>query len=288
MNDATLAEWLALRERADHRARSAAVTRAVAARLPAHRAVQVLDLATGTGANVRHLLPHLPARQRWMAVDRSPLLLSALAARTSEWARAAGHRANPMPDGVAIAGQPLDCLIETRRCDLRRLDDDMFARRDLVTASALLDLVSRGWLQVLAARCRQAGAVVLLALTYDGRVTCSPAEPEDEMIRSLVNRHQRRDAGLGGVAEGPDAAFSAARALEAEGYRVEMAASDWRLGPRDAAVQRALIDGWAEAARELAPQAVEIIASWRARRLRHVDAGRSRITVGHRDVAAWL
>jgi hypothetical protein len=189
---------------------------------------------------------------------------------------------------VAINGQTFECRVETRRCDLRSLDEDIFARRDLVTASALLDLVSREWLRVLAVRCRKSAAMVLLALTYDGRFTCAPAEPEDEMIRALVNRHQRRDAGLGGVAEGPDAAFSAARALEAEGYRVEMAASDWRLGPQDAAVQRALIDGWAEAARELAPQAVETITSWHARRLRHVEAGCSHITVGHRDVAAWL
>ena len=27
---------------------------------------------------------------------------------------------------------------------------------------------------------------------------------------------------------------------------------------------------------------------WRARRLAHVDAGRSRLTVGHDDLAAWL
>jgi len=30
------------------------------------------------------------------------------------------------------------------------------------------------------------------------------------------------------------------------------------------------------------------IARWRARRLAHVDAGRSRLVVGHDDLAAWL
>jgi len=49
----------------------------------------------------------------------------------------------------------------------------------------------------------------------------------------------------------------------------------------------ARIDGWARAASEEAPSAVKRIASWRERRLAHVDTGASYLVVGHRDVAAW-
>ena len=31
-----------------------------------------------------------------------------------------------------------------------------------------------------------------------------------------------------------------------------------------------------------------MVNSWLARRLAHVDAGRSHVTVGHEDLAAWL
>src|SRR4051794_18050956 len=62
------AEWLALREASDARARSAALTTAVADRVAGSR---VLDLAAGTGANVRYLEAFLPAdrgRVQWLLV----------------------------------------------------------------------------------------------------------------------------------------------------------------------------------------------------------------------------
>ena len=31
-----------------------------------------------------------------------------------------------------------------------------------------------------------------------------------------------------------------------------------------------------------------MIRDWLGRRLAHIDAGRSRVTVGHDDLAAWL
>ena len=39
---------------------------------------------------------------------------------------------------------------------------------------------------------------------------------------------------------------------------------------------------------ELEPAQSVAIRGWLARRLTHVDAGRSHITVGHDDLAAWL
>jgi hypothetical protein len=126
------------------------------------------------------------------------------------------------------------------------------------------------------------------AITYNGRSSCDPAEPEDDWVRDLLNRHQKRDKGLGGSAVGPDAVDCAERAFGEMGYRITREASDWRLGPAETEMQRMLIDGWAEAAVEMAPDRASTIASWRARRLAHVDAGRSRVVVGHDDLAAWL
>src|SRR5581483_1374987 len=105
----------------------------------------------------------------------------------------------------------------------------LFAGSQLVTASALLDLVSDRWLSELAASCRTAGAAALFALTYDGRSTCDPGEPEDEDIRALMNRHQRNNDKGFGRAAGPDAAAAAVRAFESSGYRVRTESSDWAL-----------------------------------------------------------
>jgi hypothetical protein len=285
----SLSSWLALREAADAAARSVALTRAVADVLPRDRPLRVLDLATGTGSNIRYLADQLSGQQSWLPVDHDPALLAELPARTSAWAAAHGYEVSVEAEGWVIHGDGLRCQVaEPRRLDLGALDDaTIFSGRHLVTASALLDLVSETWLRALADRCRESGAAALFALTYNGQSRCVPVEPEDDTIRLLMNRHQKTDKGFGAAA-GPDASADAARCFAALGYRVRRDTSDWVLGPDARELQRRLIEGWAEAAAEIAPERLPVIHDWLARRLAHVDAGRSQVTVGHEDLAAWL
>lgn len=292
--DSALGHWLALRESADTAARSTRLTQTIAdvvAGKPAQDAepVGVLDLCTGTGSNIRYLAGRLQSPQRWLGIDRDPALLALLPTRTASWGAARGYEVQAGEGGCAIRSDTLDCRIETRCLDLGPLDDPgVFSGRDLVTASALLDLVSEAWLRTLAARCRAVGAAALFTLIYDGRSSCTPEEPEDDTILELFNRHQRTDKGLGGPAAGPGAAECAVRCFAEVGYEVHRAQSDWVIEPGEREFQRQLIEGWAEAAAEMAPDRAALIAGWLARRLGHVDAGRSRVVVGHRDVAAWL
>lgn len=286
--DEALAHWLQLREAADWAARSAALTRNIASVVPNTGTLHVLDLATGTGSNLRYLSERLPSPQRWLLVDRSPDLLALVQARTEPWASERGYDVRPTASGFSIRSERLSCLVETRQLNLNALDDAaIFEGRHLVTASALLDLVSDAWVTKLAAHCATVGAAALFTLTYDGRSSCDPAEPEDDMVRELMNEHQHRDKGLGGPAAGPDATGSVERAFEKVGYDHRAVASDWVIEQDAREFQRMLIDGWAEAGAQQQPDAAARIAAWQSRRLAHVDAGRSRIVVGHHDLGAW-
>jgi hypothetical protein len=328
-----LSRWLALREPADVAARSEALTRRMADIVTAADGVSILDLAAGTGSNLRFLADRLPGRQAWLLADRDPLLLSEAAGRTAAWAAERGYECRREAGGsFVIRGARLECRVETRQIDLGTLGAELFAGRHLVTASALLDLVSEEWLRALSTHCRAAAAAALFTITYNGRSSCTPADPDDEMVRALMNQHQKSDKGLGGAAAGPDAADAAERCFRDAGYVVEREPTDWVLDPdappiglprhphstdanarlqrddRDStgrltsaplsearvwqpdlqAFQRLLIEGWAEAATETAPHRARPIARWKERRLEHVAAGRSRIVVGHDDLAAWL
>jgi SAM-dependent methyltransferase len=284
----SLADWLRLREAADWEARSPRLVQQIVDAIGDVETFQVLDLATGTGSNVRYLAERLPRRQRWLVVDRSPDLLALVTDRTATWAAARGYQCQAGSTGLHVRHESLDCEITTLQRDLRELDDArMFAGRHLVTASALLDLVSESWLRSLAANCRHAAAAALLALTYNGESSCLPVEPEDELIRQLLNQHQHTDKGLGGVAAGPDAVACAERCFIEVGYHVRAEPADWNLGAAQGDMQRYLIRDWARAAGELAPALSPRISSWRDRRLAHIDAGRSRIIVRHHDLAAW-
>jgi hypothetical protein len=255
----SLAGWLTLREPFDAAARSRTLTQAVVGHLPSARPLRVVDLGSGRGANIRYLSPELPHPQEWLAVDRDVELLASV------------------PTNVT-----------TRCLELGPLDDPQIcAGRHLVTASALLDLVSGAWLATLADRCRDVGAVVLFALSYDGRSVCDPVEPEDDAVRELFNRHQRQSDKGFGAAAGPDAVERAAGCFRQVGYDVRCERSDWQLPSSARELQRLLIAGWAQAASEAAPDQAPTIERWLARRLDHVDRGRSRIVVGHQDLAGW-
>jgi hypothetical protein len=264
--DNSLADWLTLRESADAAARSASLASAVsdALGIPSGSSLRILDLGSGTGSNVRYLAGRLLTPQDWLLDDHHPDLQAREAKSSST------------------------ISIETRVADLGTLDDpDMFTRRHLVTASALLDLVSESWMSRLAAKCRDIRATVLFALTYNGQSHCSPEEPEDDAVRELLNRHQRNNDKGFGKAAGPDAVECAVRCFSEADYHVRREASDWNLPPDARELQRQLIKGWAEAAVEIAPDQAPKIESWLARRFAHVDAGRSRITVGHEDIAGF-
>ena len=285
--DESLSDWLAVREPADVTARSAILVERVRHALASTDTVRGLDLCTGTGSNLRYLIDRLPGRQTWLAADRDARLLEELPTKLKTWAEARGYSMRTQGQVSSLRGGRCECDVETRAMDLDRLDAGLFEGRNLVTASALLDLVSESWLRLLATRCREAGATALFTLTYDGRSSCDPVEPEDDMVRELMNVHQKTDKGLGGRAEGPDAWSVAERVFTEAGYRVECAPSDWSIGPSERTFQRMLIDGWARAAVEIAPERADTIADWLRGRLEHLEAGRSRIVVNHVDMVAW-
>ncbi|MGF1467283.1 MAG: class I SAM-dependent methyltransferase [Sandaracinaceae bacterium] len=273
------ADWLALREPVDHRTRSRVLEARLRLSLQGKSAIHVVDLAAGTGSNLRHLAPSLTPEQSWRLVDQDARLLGEARRRLARWA-----------DGeMEVEGSTLRLAKDGRRLEVRLEEGDLgadlepvLAGAELVTASALLDLVSDDWLQRLA---RAASCPVLLALTYDGRARWSPPRPFDDAIREAVGRHQRSDKGFG-EALGPEAAKAARRAFQAEAMEVHGEASDWRLGPGDAALQLRFAAGWRDAALEEGSLSQGDIAVWWRARRGVIEAGRSYLVVGHRELLA--
>jgi SAM-dependent methyltransferase len=283
------AEWLALREPADAAARSERLLQTVAARFAPETNLTVLDIGAGTGSNARYLAERLLPQQQWLLVDHDPSLLIDASQRLRAWGEARGLVVSRDEGAWRVEGEGLAVTFSTKLADLADLSSasELFLDRRLVTASALLDLVSARWVESLASACRVSGAAGLFALTYDGRIDCSPEEAGDDEVRHLVNEHQRHDKGFG-PALGPTACAVAAECFGALGYSVEREASDWHLEPDAGELQRQLIEGWSRAAVQMAPDRSAFIREWTDRRLAHVLEGHSRLVVGHEDLAVWL
>ena len=258
------AEWLALQENYDLRARNPIVLDAVTASFASLDAISVIDLACGSGSTVRALSSRLPARQRWDLVDKDQRLLT-LACTTKS------------TDDVRSNAIPLDLS--------GNFEVVLDGTKNVITISALLDLVSENWLDRFARHVASHALPVYAALTYDGRIDLSPADPLDATIVSAVNAHQRTDKGFG-PALGPSAAAAAISRFEALGYSVVHGNSDWLIGTTDQEIQLELLAGWATAAREVEALPRCDIDNWLARRKDEVGARASTMRVGHVDFFA--
>ncbi len=257
------AGWLELREPYDLRARNTAVIDAVTAALAGRPSVTIVDLACGIGSTFRALRPRIKSRQSWRLVDNDLSLL----ARTPQ----------SSPPDINITTMPLDLNLD--------LEAALDGPADLVTTSALLDLVSDEWLERLAVEAAVRRLPVYAALSYDGRIEMTPADAADGKIAAAVNAHQRTDKGFG-PALGPAAAKAAVERFERVGYSVEQGNADWIFEPKDRDIQIEMLSGWAAAAREMGDVPLPEVIGWLTRRRDLVAAGRSSIRVGHVDFFA--
>jgi SAM-dependent methyltransferase len=259
------ANWLAMREPYDLAARNGAVLNAVAAAIADAPAVTVTDLGCGTGATMRAVAPRLPAGQHWRLVDNDDALLTT---------------ALEGPADAVLAGVNVTAVT----ADLASAIEPVLGDCDLVTTSALLDLVSAAWLDRLVASLVRLSRPLYAALSYDGTVTLSPQSRLDAEVIAAVNRHQRTDKGFG-PALGPDAARIASERLRVAGFTVIEGRSDWQFDPGDRAIQNAMIGGWAVAARETGVKPFVLLA-WLAERTAYLQQGCSTMQVGHIDFFA--
>ncbi|GFH36398.1 class I SAM-dependent methyltransferase [Streptomyces pacificus] len=319
-------EWLALREAADAAARAPELLEPLRLHLPGaaqerrpgaasaqrhHRVTPLVirDLGCGTGSMGRWLAPRLGGRQHWILHDHDPRLLELASSRLPR--RAA--------DGSPVT-------VTTERGDVSRLTAERLMGTSLVTASALLDLLTREELDGLVAACAGAGCPALLALSVVGRVDLTPADPMDDEITDAFNAHQRREE-HGRRLLGPDAVAAASVAFARQGMTVRVETSPWRLGswtgepaagtpatpaapaapgtPGAAAdpgvaggggvapngrLSRRLtaewLRGWVGAACEQRPDLADRSGAYLRRRLEACEAGELRVAVHHSDVLA--
>ena len=258
------AAWLALRQGADHSARSRTLVHAL--RLEGRRRgwSRLVDLGAGTGSNLRYISSRVPWAKDWVLVDHDDDLLSMVRAPTHT------VRVRTVTGDLDVEG-------------LAEVDE-----ADVVTASALLDLVSESWLTSLRDRCAATGKAAYFALSYDGTVEWHgrSSDEMDALVADAVNEHQRRDKGTG-VALGPTATEVARRLFEEAGYGVMVAPSPWTLrAPRDVPLVAALIAGWVEAAAEVRPGDADAIQVWGEAAVRRVRDEGAVVHVGHFDMLA--
>jgi hypothetical protein len=250
--------WLDLREPYDEAARDPEIAIRIGDWSATRSHLNVVDLGAGTGANLRWLAPRLRCAQSWTLIELDQDLI-------------ADGMSRLMPD-VEWSYRPLDLA--------RDLETAIPPDTDLVTTSALLDLVSDEWLdrllQLLAAR----KLPFYAALTFNGEIELHPPVDGDAEVIALFNEHQRHDKGFG-PALGGAAIDRLSRAID---FLVLPAPSEWVLGPKDGPMIDAFVTGLAEAAIEVDPAQERRISIWLSERRGLAARGIGGAFVGHDDL----
>ena len=260
--------WLSLREPADAGARAPDLAQALARQPPAAGRWLVHDLGGGTGAMGRWLAPRLPGAQHWVVHDRDADLL----------VRAGADRPGPAADGASVT-------VEPRVSDITKLRPADLAGASLITASALLDMLTGAELAGLIDVCAAGSCPILLTLSVVGRVSLTPEDPLDRRVTPAFNSHQRRATARGRLL-GPDAVAFAIEQLRRLGCEVLVRPSPWKLGAEHADLITEWFAGWVSAACEQQTELDGETDGYTRRRLEQARAGELTVTVEHTDLLA--
>jgi len=259
-------EWLNLREASDHRARDRHLLKTAANWLNDLKSKDkvIVDLGSGTGSTIRGLQRSatLAPSIQWRLVDNDPELLAEAIHRHSE-----------------------EYSIESFLVDLSATHKLPLESVSLITASALLDLVSGNFIRNLCQLIKEKNEGRPLgfysALNYDGCIKWTPFHPLDAAIAMNFNTDQRRDKGFG-PALGPDATDFLKTQFLSTKFQCLSAKSPWLLDSADYLLTESLINGISGVAIQTDELTNSDIQDWKTFRIKNVRAGTCYL--GHTDI----
>jgi trans-aconitate methyltransferase len=261
-------EWLSLREPEDAAARSRDLALAAAEMLQ-QKPLNIHDLGSGTGSMMRWLAPLLPGQQTWTLHDWN-----------SDLIEQAARGIRPLDrdnDPISVCIQPGD-LADLRPADLHEAS--------LVTASALLDVLTVDEIQAIVDACLSARCTTLLSLSVTGDVQLSPADERDAAFQRAFNAHQVREAATRRQV-GRHGAAIAKRLFADAGWHVRSSTTTWRLDHDRPRLLAEWFEGWVDASLECDAELRAEAAGYRRRRAAEIERGELTARIRHLDLLAW-
>lgn len=269
------AQWLALREPADHRARNVKLRQELVQYFErtqpglgrsAQTPFRITDLGCGSGSNLRALAESLPDYQHWTLIDYDPALLNAARTAIKNWVNSIepADTENQSTSPLQITKHGKHITVNFVQVDLAKNIEHVLAEKtDLVTAAAFFDLVSADWLVRF---CQSLSVPLYTVLTYDGIEKWLPAHYSDQSVLAAFHSHQQTDKGFG-VSAGPGAIEIMRTHLSARGFIVHLERSPWLLDAADQSLMQALATGSAHAVAETNLVSASDLTAWLAARM---------------------
>lgn len=279
--------WLQERYRFDAAARNQEIAWQCIHQFAFLNHIQIVDLGSGTGANVRHYLEQFPQNQTWFCVEEDDALKTMFWQNMVQLAEADGY-AYQLSDNQIKMEKPGHWIeIHFVEGNLMQVDNLVdLLRTDLILANAVFDLFSQKQFEELIQTISHHSLSLLFTLNYEG-MKFFPVEKEDAYYIDQYNAHMQRPQDFG-KGMGPDASQLMEQALHASLAEVKKGESNWEIEVEDGKMlhyllgffEDALGDWWATEAEKMA------FLGWVAHKRQLIDQQQLDAVVHHQDVLA--
>lgn len=249
--------------------------------------LQIVDLGSGTGANVRYYLEQFPQNQTWYCVEEDGMLREVFWQNMLELAHADGYQPEQEGDSLKMtkSGHWVEIhFVQGNLMELDKLVD--LLRTDLILANAVFDLFSADQFAELIHVISHHSLSMLFSLNYEG-MAFFPQEEKDDFFIRQYNAHMQRPQDFG-HGMGPDASQVMKEALNKKLGHVKRGQSIWEIAQEDTEMLRfllgffedALVDWWENEAEKTA------FNNWLEDKKAMLESGKLSAHVYHQDILA--
>ena len=229
LNYDDLIQWLAHRYACDAEARHPEIEHKFLAFFEQHQtALKVVDVGSGTGANVRYYFDHIPHAQEWTLIEQNGSLRDECRRSLAAFAKEQGYDWQERDDTFRLADAQKTAtirLVPGRIEHIEQLAD--LSQTDVVTANAVFDLLSYEHFDTLVGTLARHNVCLLATLNYY-ETSFLPFSEEDYRFTRWYHLHMKRPQPTG-IAMGPDCSEEMLDVLAEHHMMIEQEGSQWHL-----------------------------------------------------------
>ena len=283
-------QWLAHRFACDAQARHHEIEHKFLAFFEQHQtALKVVDVGSGTGANVRYYFDRIPHTQEWTLIGQSTQLLdegvNSLSAFAQENDYGWQHQSN---NTFVLTDAEKTATIKLVSGSIEHIEQlaDL-PQADIVTANAVFDLLSFEQFDALVEKLAQHDVCLLATLNYY-ETSFLPFFKEDHRFLRWYHMHMKRPQPMG-IAMGPDCSEEMLDLLAQHHMMIEQEGSQWHLKKCDSTMHRYLLHFIEHAIAELSlsPEEKQDFDAWINKKKDLCRQRELEIIVDHSDIFAY-
>ena len=246
------AQWLAHRFACDAEARHDEIEHKFLDFFRQHQtSLKIVDIGSGTGANVRYYFDKIPHAQEWTLIEQSTYLLEECRHSLSAFAQEHNYSWQAQGDAFLLTDTEEKTatikLVPGRLEHIEQLTD--LPHTDVVTANAVFDLLSFEQFDALVSTLARHDVCLLATLNYY-ETSFLPFSDQDHRFTHWYHMHMKRPQPMG-IAMGPDCSAEMLDLLAQHHMMIEQEGSQWHLKKCDLTMHRYILHFMKQAISEL-------------------------------------